>query len=241
MDDDERVHGEGIGIGQAGKSGGEARTRVALRRLTRLFEERTRRIAQELHDESSSLLATVHLAVDNLAREIPPEHHERLVSIRRMLDEVQEQLREISHELRPALLDDFGLMSSIEYLCGGVATRTGLSIAIDGAIEERFPRDVETAVYRTVQEGLANVVKHSNATHVVVRLRRGPGHVICSIRDDGKGLAAPDGGVRRGPGIGLLGLRARLAAIRGRLFIESQPGEGTRLTVVAPTGGSHVA
>ncbi len=201
------------------------------------LEEEAKRIAHALHDEAGQLLAAVYLAVADVAHELPSPARERLGRIWGLLDQVDEQLRRLSHELRPTILDDLGLGPGLEFLAEGTSKRTGLRIAVEGSTGGRLPPAIETALYRSVQEALNNVTKHAHATRARVELQREPGAIRCVVRDDGVGFDVPDVQARRGDrGLGLLGIRERLHAVGGRLQITSAPGQGTELLMTIPLG-----
>ncbi|MBI3029578.1 MAG: PAS domain S-box protein [Candidatus Rokubacteria bacterium] len=207
----------------------------ALRRLNESLEEEARRIAHALHDEAGQLLASVYLALEELAREIPPAAGGRIKEIRKRLHVMEEQLRRLSHELRPTILDDLGLLPALEFLVEGVAKRSALSATVKGSSGERLPAMIETALYRIVQEALTNVTKHAQATSVTVQVQREERRVRCSVRDDGIGFDVPAAsGRRRAGGLGLIGIRERVDAFRGTLQIVSAPGQGTELVVLIP-------
>lgn len=211
---------------------------AALRRVNEMLEEGAKRIAHALHDEAGQLLASVYVALDELAWDLPRgAHHERFQKIRELLDETSEQLRRLSHELRPTILDDLGLLPAVEFLAEGVSKRTGLSITVEGSLEGRAETSVETALYRIVQEALNNVTKHARATSVNVRLRHEARQIHCSIRDDGIGFDVPSVLARHGEqGLGLSGIRERLDALGGILEIASACGHGTELRLTIPRG-----
>jgi signal transduction histidine kinase len=209
-------------------------TERAPRRLHELLEEEARRIAHALHDEAGQLLASVYLALAELAGDLPAPARKRLEQISVLLDHVGEQLRCLSHELRPAVLDDFGLVAALESLVQGVSKRTGLVITIDAALEDRLPLAVETALYRILQEVLSNVGRHAWASQVKIHLQRAPGMIICSVRDNGIGMDVSAVPQRGQGGLGLIGIRERLAALGGRLSITSRQGEGTDLGITIP-------
>lgn len=208
-----------------------------LYRLNDLLEAEIRRMAHELHDHSGQLLASVHLSLDQLARDVGPEGRERLQRVRRHLEEIQEQMRSISHELRPTVLDDLGLVPALRFLGSRVSQRTGLDVRLEGDLEERQAPRVETALYRIVQEALTNVAKHAGATMAVVKVERSDEWLRCSVEDDGAGFE-PARRAREGSsaGLGLLGIRERLANLGGTLTLESSPGRGTRLEAALPLG-----
>ena len=210
----------------------------ALSRINEALEAETRRIAYALHDQAGQLLAAAHIALDEVARGLPISVRERLQEVRRLLDQVEGQLRQISHELRPTVLDDFGLVPALELLAEGIAKRTRHRVKVEGRREERLPPPIETALYRIVQEALNNASKHARASRVTVRLERSGQQVLCSVADNGVGFdtarPAPDA---RDRGLGLVGIRERLNALGGTLEIRSQKGRGTELSIAIPLEG----
>ncbi len=207
---------------------------TALRGLNDMLEEQTRRISHELHDQAGQLLASVHIAIDEVAKNAPPATAAQLRSVRELLDRVEEQLRQLSHELRPTMLDDLGLVTALEVLAEGVAARTGMSVTVDGPRDERFARPVETVLYRVAQEALTNVARHARARRAWVRVARAGARVCCAIRDDGVGFDVAAVMERGSPqGIGLIGIRERLARVGGTLRVTSSPGSGTELCATA--------
>jgi signal transduction histidine kinase len=208
---------------------------AALRGLNDHLEEQTRRISRELHDQAGQFLASVYLALDDLARDMPGDMGERLLAVKGLLDRIEEQLRRLSHELRPMILDDLGLVAALEFLGMGFAARHALEIRVHGRSEERLPGPIETVLYRIVQEALNNVAKHARAATVTIAVSRDARHVSCSVRDDGVGFdpQATRGGDH---GIGLMGIRERLTPLGGVLSIASGPGIGTELRVTIPLG-----
>ena len=210
---------------------------AALRRVNETLEEGAKRIAHALHDEAGQLLASVYVALEELAWDLPPARRERLQKIRELLDEISEQLRRLSHELRPTILDDLGLLPAVEFLAEGVSKRTGLSITVEGSMEGRAGTSIETALYRIVQEALNNVTRHAQAKSVSVRLRHEARQIRCSIRDDGVGFDVPSVLAGHGKqGLGLSGIRERLDTLSGILEIASARGQGTELRLTIPCG-----
>jgi signal transduction histidine kinase len=207
----------------------------ALRALNQRLEEEARRIAHALHDEAGQLLASVHLALAGLAAELAPPERDRLAQVHALVEQVEAQLRRLSHELRPIILDDWGLIPAIEFLAEGVSKRTGVSVVVTGSTGGRLPTQVETALYRTVQEGLTNVTKHAQASRAEVHVQRHPETIVCLIRDNGRGFETSDrpAGTHR-QGLGLVGISERIAALGGTLSIASRPGTGTTLEIAIP-------
>ena len=208
---------------------------AALRRLNQTLEEEAQRIARALHDDAGQLLVSVYLALDEVARDLRPRERNRLKEVRGLLDEVERHLRRLSHELRPPILDDFGLLPALEFLAQGVSARTGIPIDVEGPKDRRLPRPVETTLYRVVQEALTNATRHARPSRVKVSVRRETEGVRCAVLDDGTGFdAAAILNGRAGRGLGLMGMRERLSAAGGQLAIDSTPGRGTELTICIP-------
>lgn len=211
------------------------RAAEALRHLNEGLEEEVKRIAHALHDEAGQLLASVHIGLAEVARDLPSHTAQRLEDVRGLLDKIEEQLRHLSHELRPTILDDLGLRPALEFLADGVSRRTGLQIAVDGSPGRRLPAPTETALYRIVQEALTNVTKHAQATRVSIRFMRSRRLLRCVVRDDGVGFDVPAVLTRWGSrGLGLTGIRERLHAVGGTLDIVATPRGGTELIINVP-------
>jgi signal transduction histidine kinase len=199
-------------------------------------EEEARRIAHELHDEAGQLLASVHIALDNLAQQVPGQAG-TVRDLHGLLDRVEGQLRRLSRELRPTILDDLGLAPALEWLAQGVAQRTGLTVTVEAPID-RMPSPVETAVYRVIQEALTNATRHARATTIEVKVWEEDSTIHATVRDDGKGFDVEAALARRGErGLGLIGIRERVEALAGQLAITSAPGAGTEISVSIPLGG----
>jgi signal transduction histidine kinase len=207
---------------------------VALRRLNEILEEEIKRIAYTLHDDAGQLLASVHLTLAEWAQELRESDRERIQNVRELLNQIQAQLRRLSHELRPSILDDLGLKPAIEFLAEGLGQRAGLFIHVDGSTDGRLPATIEITLYRIIQESLNNAIKHSGASRVGVRLDRQEHALYCTIFDNGRGFNAQAvlaGKTRRG--LGLLAIQERLNAIGGALKIGSDA-SGTTLTISIP-------
>ena len=213
---------------------------AALRRMNENLEEEVKRIAHALHDEAGQLLAAVHLSLDQAARELHPASDRPLQAVKDLLEEVGQHLRRLSHELRPTILDDLGLVPAIDFLAEGVAKRSGIRIRVRSSVPDRLPTVLETVLYRVVQEALNNVVRHSRARSVNIRLRSSGKTVHCSIVDDGVGfnqrkLQPP---IAR-HGLGFLGMVEKLQPLGGGIRIESAPGQGTKILVTVPKEVEH--
>jgi signal transduction histidine kinase len=202
-------------------------------RLQDCVEREARRLAQLLHDDAGQLLAAAHIKIDLMARKMAAPEATCLAEVKSILEEVEAQLRHLSHELRPTRLEDLGLIPAIEFLAGGVSKRTGMTITVEGSTEGRLPPAVEIALYRTVQEALTNISKHARAKHVRIRLQRDH-RIQCSIQDDGVGFNASEAFTRKNYGLGLIGIRERIDDLGGSFLITSNQGKGVTLLVAIP-------
>lgn len=213
-----------------------AEANAVLRRLNELLEDEAKRIAHALHDQAGTILATAGLELDLAAHELPSAVRERLASVRRLVDETGEQLRHLSHELRPTILDDLGLLPALEFLAEGVEDRTGIPVRVRGAVRERLPAPIETAVYRIVQEALNNAVLHGGEELTVqVTVERCHDGLRCRVVDDGVGFdARAAGATKERRGLGVLGMHERAHAVGGTVTIDASPGQGASIEVYVP-------
>jgi signal transduction histidine kinase len=209
---------------------------AALHRINDTVENELRRVAHALHDETGQILVSLHLALDGLARECPPTLGERVRGVRGLLDEVEAQMRRMSHELRPTVLDHLGLLPALRFLAEGVSARAGIRVDVEGRFDQRLPASIETPVYRVAQEALHNVLRHSQARRARVRVSLDGRRLRCSIADDGKGFV-PE--TVEESGLGLIGIRERLRPLGGSLQIHTTPGKGTELLILIPLEGPH--
>lgn len=208
--------------------------RRALRHLNDVLEAELKRIVHALHDEAGQLLAVAHITLAEAAGNLPPEAHRYCGEIQRVLRQIEAGLRGLSHELRPSVLDNLGLLPALEFLADKVSRRTGLAVSVEGGPERRLPPPVETALYRIAQEALNNAARHARAKRVAILVECTPSRVACRIRDDGVGFAP---GGESAPGLGLLGIRERLNAFGGTLRVVAEPGCGTTILTDIPLGG----
>lgn len=209
---------------------------AAWRRVNELLEEEVRRISLALHDEAGNILAQASLEMDLALKNTPDELRGRLATARRLLDETGEQLRHLSHELRPSILDDLGLLPALEFLAESVEKRTGMRVRVLGNIDRRMRADIELAVYRVVQEAINNALRHAGKSpSVTIRLEIAGRKLRCAIADDGVGFS-PDEVLadKRRSKLGLLGMRERAAVFGGECTIESRPGGGTKVELRVP-------
>lgn len=208
----------------------------ALRHLNEVLEGELKRIAHALHDEAGQLLASLSIALADVASQLPKQTLGRFEEVEQLLLQVELELRNLSHELRPTVLDNLGLVPALEFLAEKVARRTGLQIVVNGESVPRLAASVETALYRIVQEALNNIVKHAQARTVKIELQRTIQTITCRVQDDGRGFDARNQAASQG--LGLLGIRERLNALGGSFQLITEPRRGTTLIADIPLGGA---
>lgn len=206
----------------------------AWQRLNEALENEAKRIAHALHDEAGQLLASVHFALADIASELPPQTRARLQEVKALLNKIETELRNLSHELRPTVLDRLGLLPALQFLADSMARRAGIRIKVTGEETGRLPPVVETTLYRIAQEALNNVVRHARASSASIELRVERERVSCTIRDNGIGFAADR--LQQSDGLGLSGIRERVNALGGSLHLASKPKRGTALRAEVPRG-----
>jgi signal transduction histidine kinase len=207
--------------------------RDSLRRIVDAQELERRRLARELHDETGQALSSILLGLKALEEKVESDEARRAVSdVRELVVATLHDVRRLAVELRPKVLDDFGLVPALERLIEAFGAQTGIGVRFESGLSaERLPAEMETALYRIVQESLTNIVKHSRARNVSVVLIRKPGAVAAVIEDDGQGF---DPASVRDGGFGLDGMRERVGLLDGRFQVESVPGAGATLVAEVP-------
>ena len=207
----------------------------ALRRMNQRLEDEARRIAHAMHDDAGQLLVSVHLSLEGAIADLPEPARGRFDEARRLLAEAGQHLRRMSHELRPTILDDLGLLPALEFLARGLTTRSKIPIRVGCSTRPRLAPAVETALYRVVQEALHNAIQHARPDAIDVRLDRVQGALRLTVRDDGRGFDPSKERRRRGArGLGLASMRERVNETGGALSIESAPGRGTEIRINIP-------
>jgi signal transduction histidine kinase len=192
-----------------------------------------RRLARELHDETGQALTSILLglrSVEDAGTEA--EMRAAAAGLRELVVATLQDVRRLAVELRPKALDDFGLVPALERLAQTFGEQTGIVVQLESRLgPQRLGEELETALYRLVQEAITNVVKHASAQTVSILLVRREGLVTALIEDDGRGF---DPEVARDGGLGLIGMRERAALVGGRLTIESSESGGTTIAVEVP-------
>jgi signal transduction histidine kinase len=192
-------------------------------------ETAARRFSHELHDELGQSLTAIKANVTALDPTTPPDPA-RLEDCRRLIDEAIQNVRELSHLLRPTILDDFGLDAGIRWLAERFGQRTGIEMDYKSSFDGRLADETETHLFRIVQEALTNVARHSGATRVVIELAQIGERVHLTIKDNGRGFQG-----NGNSGLGLVGMRARAQSIGGEFKIDSS--DGVALGLWAPLEG----
>lgn len=211
------------------------RLQALARKLVEIQENERYHIARELHDEAGQALSSLKLGLGILEQdsECPPRLSSRLAELKNVADSVLEELRRLAMDLRPVALDHLGLVAALEQYVQNLNSSTLLvKFKARGFADIRLAPDVETSLYRIVQEAVTNVVRHAKARNIGILLERLEGQVKVFVEDDGVGFA-PDLLDHRDH-MGLLGIRERAEMFGGNLTIESFPGGGTSIIVEVP-------
>jgi two-component system sensor histidine kinase UhpB len=203
-------------------------------------EDERKRIARELHDETAQALTTLLIRLKILERaRTAAEMRGQIDELRELTADTLEAVRKLAVELRPATLDDLGLVAALEGYTDSYGSHMPVRVAFSAEgfddRDGRLPPQVELVLYRVVQEALTNVAKHAHAHEVRVQLRRHTDEVIAAVADDGQGFDVEDMMRSRERGLGLFGMQERLALVGGQLVIDSSPGHGTRIHARVPS------
>lgn len=209
-------------------------------RVLKAQEEERKRIARELHDDTAQSLTTLLINLDVLNPHIPdtnPALVTGMARLEQLLKRTLDEVRALSHDLRPTILDDVGLVPALEVLAEDHTRTFGVPVTVsaDPIPGERLAPEMEIALYRIVQEALMNAGKYARATSVQVRLACLDDTVQLVVEDDGAGFDVEHlTGPSRDGGMGLYGMRERAGLLQGVLSVDTSPGHGTRITVRAP-------
>lgn len=212
-----------------------ARSHNAARRLNALIERQAGRIAAVLHDDVSQVLAATHMTLEDIACDVPPAVQSRLRQVRAHLHQVEEQLRGISRQLHPAVVEDFGLGDAVTFASRAFIRQTGIQLAFTIRLDVPCSDRAADTAFRVVQEALANIAAHAHATSASIGISAQGAHLLCTVCDDGDGFdadraPAADGHER----LGLQLIRARVEALGGAFDVASTPRHGTRLRAIVP-------
>jgi signal transduction histidine kinase len=207
--------------------------RDALRRVVAGQEVERRRLARELHDETGQALTSILLGLRAVDEAGDPNRAAKAISdLRQLVVATLQDVRRLAVQLRPKALDDFGLVPALERLAQTLGETSGIDIDLEAHLgEDRLPTDVETTIYRVIQEALTNVFKHAQSTRVSILLVRRENIVTAVVEDNGVGFDAAN---RRSDSFGLEGMRERVELHEGRMVVETSPGAGTTLRIEVP-------
>jgi len=207
--------------------------RDSLRRVVAGQEVERRRLARELHDETGQALTSILLglrAVDEADKKVAITS--AVADLRKLVVATLQDVRRLAVQLRPKALDDFGLVPALERLAETFSESSGISVELEARLgDERMPSDVETTVYRIVQEALTNIVKHAEATSVSILLVRRDTSIAAVVEDNGRGF---EPSTVTSDSLGIDGMRERVKLHEGRLTVETAPGSGTTIRIEVP-------
>ena len=209
-------------------------SRDAVRRVVEAQELERARLARELHDETGQALTSILLGLKALEERVGTDDGGAAITeLRDLVVATLQDVRRLAVELRPAALDDFGLVPALERLRDTTTEQGRIAVELTSDLDDRrrLPAETETALYRIVQEALTNVLKHAEATRVTVRLKLHERFVELLVQDNGAGF---DPNAVRDGGLGLVGMRERVALLGGRMMVDSSEGAGTMLKAEVP-------
>jgi two-component system NarL family sensor kinase len=226
----------GLALNLVEQRAADGKLRAMAQKVVRSQEEERSRVARELHDGISQLLLSVKFVVESALLQVERGSSEAAPTLRRGIGLVQNTMRDvrrISHDLRPTLLDDLGLASALDQTAGEFGERTGVAVHVQVDTLPRIPEAVATAMFRVAQEALGNVEKHACARQVWLQLLHSAAGLSLLLRDDGRGFNVPETLREVRAGLGLTNMRERIEMLGGRFTLESAPG-ATQLTVWLP-------
>lgn len=216
---------------------GERRFRGLAKAVWKVQEDERRRLARELHDGLGQTLTALTHQLERLQQKLGPQGSGELADAVETARLALNESRELSRLLRPPVLDDLGLPAALSWLARTLEQRTGLHVelTLDG-LDERLDPEVETLVFRLVQEALTNVLRHARVDRAAVEVTRAAGLLKLRIADRGKGFDADStlAGREAAAGSGLRGMRDRLELFGGRLELTSEAGQGTLVAATVP-------
>jgi two-component system sensor histidine kinase UhpB len=214
----------------------EEERRRSGRLVLRAQEEERRRLARDLHDEVNQALTAILLRLQALSESAPPEFADEITELKTLVNQAMTELLRLARQLRPASLDDMGLIAAIQSQMARFSQQTGIQTVLhhEGAADT-ISEDQQTVIYRVIQEALSNTAQHSDATHVDFDLRIFPSHgVELRVRDNGRGFDLSRAADNTAGGIGLSGMAERARLVGGELTVTSSPGSGTRVRLYIP-------
>lgn len=213
-------------------------------RLMRVRDEERRALARELHQSAGQSLAALKMALGNL-REALPRKNRRALSLlescAHLTEDTAREIRTVSYLMHPPMLDEAGLPLAVRWYARGFSARSNIDVTV-GISEDfgRLPRDIETAIFRLIQESLTNVYRYSGSRNARILLARDGPYVRVEVSDAGCGLPrSTRRGARATVGVGIAGMRERVHELDGSFEIESFPGRGTTVRALLPYSPDH--
>lgn len=196
-------------------------------------EKERQRLSRELHDGIGQYLVSVKMQLESLLYRDEKDVREQIPKIRVDFDKIVDEIRRISNNLMPSVLEAFGIVFAIRNLCVETSENTGLQISLDFKGDfESLNKTIKTYIFRITQEALNNIVKHARADRVELVLIRQKDDVLFKIRDDGKGFNLEE--IKTGTGHGMNNMRERVNLLSGSIEIDSHVNEGTQITINIP-------
>ncbi len=220
----------------------EELTKTRASQILSAQEQERKRIARELHDETSQLLTSLLISLALIEESVSTETaRARIADTRQLAHQTLRAVRNLSIDVRPSALDDLGLLPALRWYVKEYQQKCGVETEfVASGIHERFAAETETAIYRIIQESLTNTARHANAKKVWITLTRREDRLCASVRDDGHGFNVQ--AVMKQPwqdrGLGLAGMMERASLLDGTLEVQSEPGRGTVIDVVIPLARS---
>jgi signal transduction histidine kinase len=216
------------------------RLQAVSRRLVDAQETERRQVSRELHDRVGQNLTALSINLDILKSQLDGKGNDalrlRIEDASSLLESTTSAIENVMSDLRPPMLDDYGLLPALQWYANDFSDRTGIEVKVYGDEGmERLPQASEIGLFRIAQEALNNVAKHAHATHVDVALKHSGDEFAMSVSDDGKGLeSVTTTASKRRPGLGMMTMRERTQAFGGRFEVAAAPGGGSRVTVRIP-------
>ena len=231
----------GISIDITGRKDAEEAAREISGKLITAQEDERRRIARDLHDDLNQRLALLSVEADLLGRmDHNPAAQPLIEGIASTVRSLSSEVHKLSYQLHPAKLEQLGLIAATRSFCHELSKQVGMPVEfVHDDVPRDLPPNLALCLYRIVQEGLQNVVKHSHATRARVEVKREGDEIHLLISDNGQGFDTTR--ARSHAGLGLVGMRERIRLVRGDISFHSAPGQGTRIEVLVPIGLSQTA
>ena len=214
----------------------DSRLKELAQRFMRFQVNERRGFSRELHDGINQLLVSCKFRIELAGNKLKRDHdkdviHQELIKAGELMNQTISEVRQISHNLRPTLLDDLGLDTALKALIDQFMERTGVQVTYRFEVSSTLPDEIEMTVYRLTQESLTNIEKHAQAKHISLQVTQSYRHVVFECLDDGKGFSHKS---ELTAGIGLINMRERLELIGGDFMLESQRGKGTKIHALLP-------